>query len=738
MMAIRPLQRRGKISALLLIFALLLTAGPAAGQSASNEENPPANDADDAAGDDEGDAPAALTADQARSLGDEISSQMRQARAMADDANSQRPLTVDQALRQVSSPRGPEQIFQWMKQNIAFEPYTGALGGPEGALVNGAANAADQALLAAEMLSEAGHSTRFVAGSLRRADAETILERTLGERALIQRDDQSIREFADQSLPLRTSLVRDIRRHIWLEVEAGDQFRPFDPVAAPTYGMTTAEGESTEQDFPAAHTVDFEMKLVSHLDDGQTLTHLTIDGPLWHLAFRSLTIGFEPDDTRPEGQRPVLTLAGDHLTGTTIPVTSVEHLSLEFSLRDPRHDHRFSQILYRRGQGLDVFDFDHQHFAVAVVPGQVSSAKVQELAGTAAGDALTALERWIDAERDSPQAADQQRLISNDLLDALGAALPLAFARNLDRQVDDVAAEFGVNPLLTRPRILTTGIFRQHDQFYVDLKVGGGRLSALPADGVPAVAAPAFLSHYGLLKDRLIGGMLSTYSDHPTTTVDAIFQLARHQRIRFMTIDTARLELVEELPIGDGAKELMTDQIRNRNMVILTPVRPVDDEGQNRFGWWAINPFDGNLEGHTSDAMAMVVTDDERAEIPRNALIEAHLRLIERHFEAADQALEGRQRFAELICTTALHFDQYSRGFCATDAAIPRAHLGTCLDTPPTPGGNVSSLSTPDCRDQLAQVRCASAYAVALLRGRLAVVPDEEASDQPLEAPLCD
>jgi hypothetical protein len=111
---------------------------------------------------------------------------------------------------------------------------------------------------------------------------------------------------------------------------------------------------------------------------------------------------------------------------------------------------------------------------------------------------------------------------------------------------------------------------------------------------------------------------------------------------------------------------------------------------------------------------------------------------VDRHFRAAEHAIREGDRFAELICTTALHFDQYSRGFCATSEALPRAGLGTCLDTPPTPGGDLFSMTRIECADQLADIRCASAYAVALLVGRKIVTDDPEPTTQSLAEPLCD
>ncbi len=711
--------------------ALTLSAGPTALASSPDEE-------DDQTGQNAEEPLPILGDAQAHQLRNEIGRLRQQADRLASGHRSAHPLTVDDALRQVASPRGPQQIFDWIDDNISFEAYSGAMRGPEGTLVDRAGNAADQALLAADMLIAAGHDLRFVTGQLHDADITRIVDGALGSATLFNREHLEPRTFARRSSPLRSSLIRDLSNHVWLEVKAGQHYRPFDPVSAPTYGMTTANKADSHDELPASHIVQFEMKLVSHLEDGQVIQHLAVDGPLWHLAFRALTIGFEPDPTRRRGHRPVLVLEGDRLTGTTIAVDALQRLQLEFSLRDTGHDHRFTQVLYRRGQGVDIFDFDHQHFAIALTPGRVTDEKLRQVATTAASGALDETDKWISAEVDDALDDNAQRLAVNGVLDHLGPALPFAFARNLDRQLDAVAEVFGVTPVLTRPRVLTAGILRRGDEFFVDLQVDGGRLQALPADGVPTVATTAFLGHYGLLTDRLIGEMIDAYSDSPSPTVDAIFQEARRQSIRFTTIDSQRMSHLDFVEIGDATREVIEDQIRNRNMVIMAPIRPIDDDGMERFGWWAVNPFDGNMEGHSRDAVVAVATDEGGESASRSALMESHLRLLDRHFQAAGHAIEEGDRFAELICTTALHFDQYSRGFCATSQALPRANLGTCLDNPPTPGGDLLSMTQIDCGQQLADIRCASAYAVALLVGRKVVTDDPDPTIQSLAEPLCD
>jgi len=71
-----------------------------------------------------------------------------------------------------------EQIFRFVADQVAYEPYVGALRGAEGTLRAMAGNAVDQSLLLAALLAEAAVPYRFAVGQLS-ADGQTALEAQL-------------------------------------------------------------------------------------------------------------------------------------------------------------------------------------------------------------------------------------------------------------------------------------------------------------------------------------------------------------------------------------------------------------------------------------------------------------------------------------------------------------------------------------------------------------------------------
>lgn len=684
-------------------------------------------------------APPALDDTARAELADMTQRLRRQAQGLRQSAGATQPLQPDDLLRQIPGSSNPSNIFNWMKQNIDYEPYTGSLRGASGTIIAEAANAADQALLANELLESAGHQTRFVTGQLHEQDAARVLEQTLGTSTLLTAPESPVTSSSHDSSLAYSSALHTMRDHIWVEVVGDEDARPFDPLASPTYGMTVATPQKRHEDFPDQHQTQFEMRLVSELDDGQTVEHFVVEGPLSRVAFRAMTLSFEDDPMRTRGHRPTLSVEGDTVRGDTIPVAALESLELRFRFQSARHENRWNQVLYRRGYGIDIFDFEHQHFAFTVAPGWTSKAKLRQVADQAAEGALESIEDWVDKESETPGGLDDEarRQQINGVLDHLGASLPFAFARTLDRATDDISEQLGVYPILGRPRVLTTGLLRQGEDFHIDLQVDGDRIEALPRIGIPGLATTAFVAIHGLFRDHLVSELLETYGDHRTTTVRRVFDEAANQSIPFTTITAQDLGRLDRLAIEPSTREMMLRQLRRRNMTILAPLEPIDDDGVKRFAWWAVNPHYGNLEGHTSDAILAVGVRDEAQELSLQPLIEAHLELIGRHFSAAYHATSDEDRFPELVCSASRQFQRLSRAFCATSERMPRPDIATCLDNKPVSGGNLLSLSEIDCADHFAPFRCAAAYSTELLEGHLRVSADDDPTPIDAPRPLC-
>lgn len=669
---------------------------------------------------------------------EELASISQQLRAEARSLRSRaipEAYTVQGALKTVPGQKTPGDIFRWIREYIAFEPYFGALRGPEGALVAGSANAVDQALLAAAMLKEAGYTYRFASGRLHTRDAERLLAEVLGSKSLISGLDGTPRSFVDSSTFTRRAIVSAVEEHMWVEVLFDGEYRPLDPLAAPLFGMTPARAEQYSARIPENFQTSMQIALISHLDDGQTIEHFRVRGSLPRFAYRSLSLSFEDDPTRQQGLRPILQIGDEQAEGESIPVQALQTMELQFQLWIGQRESRWQQPLFRRDRGRDIFDFDHQHFGIAIIPGWTSAAQVRLLAGEAAENSLDAFDRWLNQENPLLDSKAQRRQ-TNAIVNDLGATLPFAFARVLDRTTLEIADHFGVLAVLGRPRVVTTGLLRRGDEFVFDLHLSGDRLDALPRPGVPAIAAPAFLGMQGQIRDQLVGEILEIYGGRTASTVDRIFSEATRQGIRFTTVEGRSMSNLELVQVDGWVNQAIRRMIRRRSLFVLAPLQPVSTEGVERYGWWALDPISGALEPHTSDALLSMDAGEFEEELPLARHLRGHLGLVARHFAAAAHATSDENRFSELSCTAGRRLRSLGRAFCATSRPLSPPDLDSCLDSPPQPGADLLTLGNMDCREQLEPFRCATAYAGAILDGTLLVGP-AEFTPQSLPLPLC-
>jgi hypothetical protein len=145
--------------------------------------------------------------------------------------------------------KDPVRIFEFVRDQIGYEVYTGALRGPRGTLLALAGNSVDRAALLASLLKESGHRVRFVRGTLPKAEARKLVDSMWAVRsqpapakaegepspalkaaldtlvAGVKRDYTLIREHlkkanitpSPQSAPSLDSLAQEAQEHYWIQ-----------------------------------------------------------------------------------------------------------------------------------------------------------------------------------------------------------------------------------------------------------------------------------------------------------------------------------------------------------------------------------------------------------------------------------------------------------------------------------------------------------------------------------------
>lgn len=165
-----------------------------------------------------------------------------------------------------------DRIFAYVRDNIAYEPYSGALRGARGTLLAMAGNGLDRAILLASLLERGGHKVRYVRGTLPKEAAAALVASVVAARvsrtlpttdndpspldvlhSSVVRDYEILRSrlvatgtSASGAFTPREILVREARTHFWIQINQGGKWRDLDPsFAEATPGRAYAKAEHT-------------------------------------------------------------------------------------------------------------------------------------------------------------------------------------------------------------------------------------------------------------------------------------------------------------------------------------------------------------------------------------------------------------------------------------------------------------------------------------------------------------
>ncbi|HEU5300457.1 MAG TPA: transglutaminase domain-containing protein [bacterium] len=177
--------------------------------------------------------------------------------------------------------RDPVRLFEFVRDQVAYEAYPGVLRGPRGTLLARAGNAADRALLLAALLREAGQEVRFVRGRLPDDDARALLASMWSPRSAppadaasarpddlgrivagvvptVEREYAAIREHLRASAPAQPVggpalgvLLEEAGDHVWVQWQRDGRWVDLDPSFPEAgAGRTFARGVETLSELP--------------------------------------------------------------------------------------------------------------------------------------------------------------------------------------------------------------------------------------------------------------------------------------------------------------------------------------------------------------------------------------------------------------------------------------------------------------------------------------------------------
>lgn len=546
-----------------------------------------------------------------------------------------------------------DQIFAYVRDEVAYEPYAGSLRGARGTAWSGAGNAMDQSSLLVALLRAAGVPARYAGGSLGPADALSLLRSTYPE-------DAGAVSFVPDGEPLAdpendASLLATIEAHTWVELDRGSGFVSADPSFAGV-ALGTAPGARTGAFTEVApsdrHQVrfalDIELKnlLVTGVPPREAVLDETI--PTVALVGRPVTIGnlvsssgaadlvfsairhsytpyvalpsssgvLDDDDVRygDPFDELLTTFAGasEYLTGYFLTMESVAPNGTTHTFERSLVD-RLGPAVRARGGTVEgevaSEEPAHPTDSVWVVGVRVSGVGVEPMMRTVRRlddlrEEFAPLEPLLSGGEDlDAQQIGQVIGLATEAAALMGEAAIARFEQLARGSETTVASLVATSAFVDRPQLTIAKVERRQDALSVAIDIVDEGLKAIapPTQAASAVSGVAlnFTALTNAAEGQLLDELLPAAST-PAITAIRVIAAASEQGVALTTLVPGQpTAALDALPVDDDARTRIGRALEEGRAVIA-PAATVDLQGREAYGW--IELFeDGRIRGRLPD-----------------------------------------------------------------------------------------------------------------------------------------
>ncbi len=635
------------------------------------------------------------------------------------------PFDVELAAKRTKA-RSASAIFDWVKENIEYEPYNGSLRGASGVFTDHKGNSVDQAVLLVEMFRARGLNARFARAQKTPQDIQKLLAVFAGNATLI--NPASITEAAQPTSnpvenPRYASLITE---HVWAEVELKGNWIAADPVLADQLGPNGLQATSRETALWDDLRAKLSIQVTVTLQDGQEKQLADWNGELSQVQ-DGVRLTFNPHSRLQQALIPAFEVGDQTFNGDYFPADQVTTMVAKIRIRRGMLETRFVEVLANKSDKVPVFSYDQAYFSFSFFNTYGSPEIARYVTSTALNASADAMQSWV-AVMDSAtedQTPDARPYL-NRVHDRLPHAIATSYITHFDTLMNELAFGLGVRTLLVEPRFVTTALLRKGDAYSVRMNVRDSGLDAMPRQGVPEAAAAGFLTMAGRIEAQLQGKILAQVTGEDPFTVDDLFAAAEQSRVSVTTVDARSISKLNGMT-ADAAS--IRDVIRRRGNVVLMTTRPVDVDGVSVTGYWALNPETGRISGSTGGGLISALTPlnvpEKDGPVGKAAFV-----LMKRLLILSDTTEDTRAHLGA-VCASRADLVKISGAFCATTAPIPLPAVSTCLGDTKSGGWEVASARTCELRTQT--MRCGVAVSSALLTGELTAL--YSASEDPADVP---
>lgn len=555
-----------------------------------------------------------------------------------------------------------DDAFTAVATAIRLEPYTGILRGARGTVLARGGNAADQAVLLADLLRANGHRVRFVRGTLAGANLDTLVRSMYppGVPAFVLNE-----EYVPYDPASDPALRRLLSDHVWLEVDqGGESWLPLDPSfprarvgeayataqerfdelpgdmyqrIVLTVHEETAGGAKRELGRLEGTAAEWGLRPLSLLVLGVRQLEMPQEGKAKRssaggLFGGALSGGKKSEEAAPESPkapRPAgmvyrrTLLAGADTTELAPslvldddPDSRIHREWLELAIhvpgRDPRTVVRDLHVDDAPGVG-GAAPMPYRRYTLAVLTGPIEpddvrdhAARLRERVDLGASKVrIEAIGNDADGEAASVAVA-----VDGEIGPLAGHLAGMAFAAESDALARRIAFSNGVIFAQAVPRIVITSVEGAEGAAWrVALDLRLDEVEAWPYPGYAGRAAEHFQSARGIQNTMLESGFLERVLgfDQAANTANLVAGLAGGQDAMLLLAAGHEDQLDRIEGMSPYVRRLIIHSLESGREVIIPP-KPLQLAGRTRLGWWERDPATGRVVGVMDDGLHQAMT----------------------------------------------------------------------------------------------------------------------------------
>ena len=523
-----------------------------------------------------------------------------------------------------------EAAFAFVRDSIRTEASSFSLKTVEGVRWGRSGNSLEKSLLLARLLQDGKETVRIAEGNLDEAAAKALLGTAFpATKTFSYAPDVPVFAPAEDA-----DLLSAAKRHFWVRLKEGDKWVDLDPsfpAADPGRSFASAIRTYDPSDEILGTRVYISLEVTSDRAARPDRV-LTWEGRMEKVAHQPLSLsivaGFQTSAQGEEKQaqtaggafgalgglasKPqrsqapektlyngVLTVSGEKVADARFSDEKgvINQIALRFQFKSlGKVVSESERLLFERTGKESVPPLFERHGILITgnrIPPEAWQDGLKAVSkGALLGDVKAGVEevkKNINSKKFDRNTLEKSAELEETLGPELGHLLNMIFASISDGLTEQLGEALSVHSYYGAPRILIASFVGDKERAEATIDLRQDRIEAVPYPGQAEAIKGTFLYGRGVMESVLEGRLLGLFSGKPALTTAVLMQEAARKNIpirMFSALDRESLRKVRLPP--EAAKKV--DRALESGRIVALPETSVSWEGENRWGWWDIDP----------------------------------------------------------------------------------------------------------------------------------------------------